>query len=217
MRWTSSRLRMVAGQPIRHPLAPSSPRGGDQPANAEGLSPLRPHFDRYLICRSTHAPRLHLHHRHGVVQSALEDFETRPLGAFLDQRKSVVKHPLGGRLLSTAHQLVYKRADEHAAMPSIRLYLSPRRPIPSRHWFPPLVRSFPNAYSDAGSLTHFEPLWRGTVVRAHLLHAQDPELIARSAPCAPDDARDLTRKQFPRLGNPHRFGNLGLSPTHLVR
>src|SRR2546428_5677240 len=111
------------GDQLAHhrPLVFSRPRILDQPAQAEREPPLRPHFDRHLICRPTHAPGPDLEHRHDVVQRLVQNLDRVLAGALLDLVESRVHDVLGQALLAPDHELVDEPVHDHAVV----------------HWFRP--------------------------------------------------------------------------------
>src|SRR2546425_5374157 len=112
----------LGDQLVHHrPLVFSRPRILDQPAQSEREPPLRPHFDRHLICRPTHAPGPDLEHRHDVVQRLVQNLDRILAGALLDLVESRVHDVLGQALLAPDHELVDEPVHDHAVV----------------HWFRP--------------------------------------------------------------------------------
>jgi len=64
--------RAVLRTAARHCLFVALARRRDDPADAERLTPRRPHFDRHLIGGAADAAGAHFDRRHDVVERLLE-------------------------------------------------------------------------------------------------------------------------------------------------
>src|ERR1700735_1204674 len=62
----------LGGEPFGHRLFVALARRGNDPADAERLTPRRAYLDRHLIRGAADAARAHLDRRHDIVQRLLE-------------------------------------------------------------------------------------------------------------------------------------------------
>src|SRR2546428_3622322 len=118
------RVDELAGEAVGHRLARALARGLDEPAHRERGATVRADLDRDLVRRATHAARLHLNKRRGVLQRLVEDLVARLARGRLGERQRAIEDALGGRALPALHELVVELLDRDAAVLGVRRRLA---------------------------------------------------------------------------------------------
>src|SRR5580765_3394870 len=115
------RVEKFVGELLLHRLAVAAfARLADEPANAQGQTAVRIHFDRHLIVAAADATRLHFQARLDVVDRLLENLQRIVAGLFLDDVEALVDDALRRAALAAAHDAVDELRHEGALVERIR-------------------------------------------------------------------------------------------------
>src|SRR4029077_934395 len=127
------RVEQLGGEPLGHGLLIAVVRGGDDPADTEGLAPRGAHLDRHLIGGAADAARTHLDRRHHVVERLLEHGDRILPGLALDHVERAVDDVLGHRLLAGMHHRVHEFRDHDVPEFRVRQDLTLVCPVAAGH------------------------------------------------------------------------------------
>src|SRR5208282_129902 len=99
-------VEQLVRQLLDHSFFAAAARVAHNPANRQRSPAVGGNFDRHLIVRSTHAPRLHFQQRLGVLDRFREQLQGFVAAFFLQLRERLIENVLGSRLLSLPHHRV---------------------------------------------------------------------------------------------------------------
>src|SRR6266436_1382104 len=99
-------VEQLVRQLLDHSLFAAAARIAYDPPDRERCPPVRTYFDRHLVVRAAHPPRLYLQQRLGVLHRLREQLQGLVAAFFLQLLQRLIKNALGSHLLSLPHHRV---------------------------------------------------------------------------------------------------------------
>src|SRR6185437_1306301 len=167
------RVQQFRRELVDHALLAPRPSVAHQPANRQRRAPLRVHFNRNLIVRAAHAPRLYFQQRLAVLHRLLEQRQSVTAALLLQLRHRGIDNALRRRLLAAPHHRVHKLRNQCRAVNRVGCDLTLGDMTFSRHKFlislqqqtygcPILDRRAAHGKGGRRSPTFWQPPWRAS-------------------------------------------------------
>src|ERR1019366_5687660 len=99
-------VEQLIGQLVNHSLFAAAARIAHDPTDGQRRPAVRSDFNRHLVVRSAHAPRLHFQQRLGILHRLREQLQGFVAAFFLQLLQRLIEDALGSRLLSLPHHRV---------------------------------------------------------------------------------------------------------------
>src|SRR6202789_413965 len=128
-------VEKLSSELLNHSLFATRAAISHQPTNRQRRAPLRQHFDRHLVVRTTNAAALHFKHRLHVLNSLLEELQRLIPTLGLKVGHGLIEDALGSRLLTTPHHAVDELRNQRRSIDRISWHIALGNKSFSRHLF----------------------------------------------------------------------------------